>query len=192
MSKRRQQMYAFDHDLPEGKADDRNWVVYTRKKEGAPYRWAGYLDAVDEGLAMQYARDHYGLDEACAGILLHQHEALLDSEYGIDAIPGGNDTGTDGESWLVLTQRRRGMIHVSVGTVQATDAPTAIARARTAFTDGKITNVRVVRMADCIEACPDTLALWREHDMNYNADPVQHAHAVQKKKKTSDPKWSRP
>lgn len=167
MSKRRDIMYDFDGDLPSGKPDDRHWVVYTRKKRGGPARWAGYLDAVDVPLALQYAREHYGQDEACTGILIHEHEALRDSEYGIDAIAGGDAAGDDGDAWIVFSQRRRGAIHIEVGQVQAPDAETAIARARSAFADGRVSNLRVVRSMDCHETTPDELAIWRDHDMSY-------------------------
>jgi 1,2-phenylacetyl-CoA epoxidase PaaB subunit len=167
MSKRRDIMYDFDGDLPEGKSDDAHWAVYTRKKQGGPARWAGYLDAVDVALALQYAREHYGQDEACMGIVIHRHEALTDSEYGITPIDGGDAAGDDGETWIVFTQRRRGMIHIEAGTVQAPDATTAVARARSAFADGRISNVRVVRQADCHQTTPDELAIWRDHDMSY-------------------------
>ncbi len=167
MSKRRQQTYEFAGELPTGKPDDTHWVVYTRKKMDGPARWAGYLDAVDVELAMQYAREHYGLDEACTGILIHPHDALHDCEYGIDPIEGGDATGDDGESWIVFTQRRRGMIHIEAGAVHAPDADTALARARTIHADGRITNIRVVRTADCTEVHPDDVPLWRDHDMTY-------------------------
>jgi 1,2-phenylacetyl-CoA epoxidase PaaB subunit len=167
MSKRRDIMYDFDRDLPEGKPDDAHWAIYTRKKEGGPARWAGYLDAVDVPLALQYAREHYGQDEACTGILIHRHEALTDSEYGIDPIAGGDACGDDGEAWIVFTQRRRGMIHIEAGSVHAPDADTAVSRARSAFADGRISNIRVVREVDCHQTSPDELAIWRSHDMSY-------------------------
>ena len=167
MSKRRDIMYDFPGDLPEGKPDDAHWVVYTRKKEGGPARWAGYLDAVDVDLALQYSREHYGLDEACAGTLIHRHEALTDSEYGIHPIPAGDASGDDGEAWTVFAQRRRGMIHIEAGAVHAADAATAVVRARSKFANGKVSNIRVVRTDDCFEATPAELAIWREHDMSY-------------------------
>jgi 1,2-phenylacetyl-CoA epoxidase PaaB subunit len=160
-------MYDFPGDLPSGKPDDAHWVVYTRKKEGSPARWAGYLDAVDVTLALQYAREHYGQDEACMGILIHLHDSLTDSEYGIDPIASGDAAGDDGEAWVVFTQRRRGMIHIEAGAVAAPDAASAIARARTTYADGRVSNVRVVRVKDCYETSPDELIIWRAHDMSY-------------------------
>jgi len=167
MSKRRDIMYDFPGDLPGGKPDDAHWAVYTRKKEDGPARWAGYLDAVDVTLALQYAREHYGQDEVCTGILIHRHEALADSEYGVDPIAGGDASGDDGEAWTVFAQRRRGMIHIEAGTVRAPDAATAVARARSKFANGKVSNIRVVREADCYQTTPDELAIWRNHDMSY-------------------------
>ncbi|MCH2136696.1 MAG: hypothetical protein MK101_08955 [Phycisphaerales bacterium] len=167
MSKRRHITYEFDGDLPEGTGDDAHWVVYTRKNAGGPARWAGYLDAVDVDLALQYSREHYGLDEACVGTLIHRHDAMTDSEYGLEPLSPASAKGDDGEPWVVFVQKGRGNIHIEAGLVHAPNARTAIARGIASFAGGKVTNVRVVLQADCHEAMQEDLAIWREHDLSY-------------------------
>ena len=157
----------FDHDLPEPTPDVKHWVVYTSKRTDAPHKWAGYVDAPDHDLALQYAREHYGLDEACVGIICHEHEDATDGPYGLEPLSSGTAAGDDGEPWTVFTLRRRGANHETAGVVNAPDAETAIARATARFADGRIHNIRVVPASRVHETTEDELIIWRTHDMNY-------------------------
>ncbi len=167
MSKIRETPLSFESDLPPATPDTKHWVVYTRKRDGAPFKWAGYVDAPDHELALQFAREHYGLDEACVGIICHEHEAATDGAYGLEPLTPGSDAGDDGDVWTVFTLLRRGGNHQTAGTVQAPDAATAIGRATTAFADGKIRSIRVVPSDRVHETTEDELIIWRTHDMTY-------------------------
>jgi len=167
MSKVRQRELTFGEALPDPTPDARHWVIYTRRRDGVPFKWAGYIDAPDVELALQYAREHYGLDEACVGILTHEHEDAVDGEYGLDPLVPGDASGDDGDPWTVFTLDRRGGNHLTAGTVRAPDAETAIQRARTTFADGRICNLRVVPADKIHETTADDMVIWRHHDMDY-------------------------
>ncbi len=167
MSKIRQTPLSFEADLPPATPDSRHWVVYTAKRDGAPFKWAGYVDAPDSELALQFAREHYGLDEQCVGIICHEHEAAVDGPYELEPLQPGNAVGDDGDAWTVFTLRRRGGNHQTAGTVRAPDADTALARATAAMADGKISNIRVVPSNRIFETTEDELIIWRTHDMTY-------------------------
>lgn len=167
MSKLRDHMPPLDSDLPEPIKDGRHWVIYTSKRDGAPYRWAGYLDAPDRDLALQYAREHYGLDEACVGIICHEHHLATDGPYGLSPLQPTSASGDDGDTWTVFTLLRRGGIHQTAGTVQAPDANKAINRATASFADGRIHSIRVVRSSDIFTTTKEELIIWRTHDMTY-------------------------
>ncbi|MCP4759415.1 MAG: hypothetical protein GY894_01120 [Planctomycetes bacterium] len=167
MSKVRQQELTFSHDLPEPTPDSKHWVIYTRKRDGAPYKWAGYVDAPDVALALQFAREHYGLDEACIGIIAHQHEDASDGEYSLEPLQPTDAAGDDGQAWTAFTLERRGGNHQTAGTVNALDAETAIERATAAFAGPKVRSIRVVP-SNCIhETTESELTIWRTHDMTY-------------------------
>ncbi|MDP7028640.1 MAG: hypothetical protein QF733_00280 [Phycisphaerales bacterium] len=167
MSKIREIPLSFDADLPPATPDGRHWVVYTAKRDGAPFKWAGYVDAPDQELALQFAREHYGLDEACVGIICHEHAAATDGPYGLEPLQPGNAEGEDGQDWTVFTLLKRGGNHQTAGTVKAPDADTAIDRATTRFADGKIRSIRVVPNSQVFQTTESELLIWRTHDMTY-------------------------
>lgn len=167
MSKVRQQDLTFASELPDPTPDARHWVIYTRKRDGTPFKWAGYIDAPDVELALQFAREHYGLDEACVGILTHEHEDAVDGEYSLKPLEPGNGTGDDGRPWTVFTLERRGGNHQTAGTVHAPDAAAAIDRGRAAFANARVRSIRVVPTDKIHETTAEELLIWRTHDMDY-------------------------
>jgi len=167
MSKVREQELTFGGQLPEPTPDSKHWVIYTMKREGAPYKWAGYVDAPDVELALQFAREHYGRDETCVGIIAHEHEDATDGEYSLEPLQAGDATGSDGQSWTVFTLERRGGNHQTAGTVNAPDAATAIERATATHAGPKVRSIRVVPTTCIHETTESELTIWRSHDMNY-------------------------
>jgi len=167
MSKIREQELTFGDSLPDPTPDTRHWVVYTSKRDGAPYKWAGYIDAPDAELALQFAREHYGLDETCVGILAHEHEDAVDGEYSLEPLQRGNDTGDDGREWTVFTLERRGGNHQTAGVVKAPDAATAIERGQTLFAGDRVRSLRVVPTDKLQKTTAEELVIWRLHDMDY-------------------------
>lgn len=167
MSKIREREFTVSDELPEPTPDSRHWVIYTSKKDGAPHKWAGYLDAPDIELALQYAREHYGLDEACVSILTHEHHDAVDGEYSIEPLQQGEAAGQDGQQWTVFTLDRRGGNHQTAGVVNAPDAATAIDRGRALFAGKRVRNIRVVPTAKIHSTTAEELTIWRLHDMDY-------------------------
>lgn len=167
MSKIRETIVNFDADLPAPTPDHRQWVVYTCKRAGAPYKWAGYLEAPDIELALQYSREHYGLDEACIGIICHDHTDGTDGPYGLEPLLPGEAHGEDGDCWTVFTLVHRGGNHQTAGNVKAPDAKTALQRATAVFADGKIRSIRVVKSDRIFMTNDDESPIWPNHDMTY-------------------------
>jgi len=167
MSKIRQHIPTCQGELPEPTPDAARWVIYTRKRPDAPFKWAGGLNAVDEALALQYAREHYGLDETCDAILAHLECDATDGPYGLEPLEPGTDIGEDGAPWQVLTLRKRGGNLQTAGVVHAPDAATALERAQTHFADGRICNIRVVPLDKVLMTDATDMPIWRLHDMTY-------------------------
>ena len=133
MSKLRQRDFNFAEELPPH-ADGvmHSYIVYTARKADAPHRYAGYLNAPDIDLAVEYACEHYGQDEVCSGIWVHLVDDLLETACSEDTIdPSTGSDGDDTESdpgWIAFTQKHRGDIHIEAGTVHAPAAEAARAK----------------------------------------------------------------
>lgn len=170
MSKIRQRDFNFADELPpHTDGETRSYVVYTARKDGAPHRYAGYLNAPDIALASEYACEHYGQDEACTGIWVHLADDLTETPCAEDTIDPA--AGCDGEEsdadpeWVVFTQKRRGDIHIETGRLHAADSATALSRAVARHGAGVVL-VRVVPMR-CIESTEPGQLIWRTHDQSY-------------------------
>ena len=167
MSKIRQQLIQHEGDLPPATPDTDHWIVYTQTKKGAAFRWAGSLNAPDQALAVQFAGEHYGLDEACVALLVHPARVAVDGPCGIDPLEAGDASGEDGVPWCVFGLPRRGGNLVVVGTIVAPCGETALDRATTAFANGRIVQFRVVPEDQVIISDGDSGLIWRLHDMTY-------------------------
>jgi 1,2-phenylacetyl-CoA epoxidase PaaB subunit len=167
VSKIREQEFVLSDALPDPTPDTRHWVVYTSKRAGAPHKWAGYVDAPDTELALQFAREHYGLDEVCVGILAHEHKDAVDGEYALEPLDRGDASGQDGPEWTVFTLERRGGTHQTIGVVNAPDAATAIDRGRGLFAGKRVRSLRVVPSDKIHTTTAEELTIWRLHDMEY-------------------------
>ena len=170
MSKIRQRDFTFADELPpRTDGGTRSYVVYTARKDGAPHRYAGYLNAPDIALATEYACEHYGQDEACTGIWVHLADDLTETpcaEESIDPGTGCDKEDSDSDSeWVVFTQKRRGDIHIETGTVRAPDSAAALSRAVSRHGAGTV-QVRVVPM-ERIESTEPGQLIWRTHDQSY-------------------------
>ena len=167
MSKIREQLIQHEGDLPPGTPDTEHWIVYTQKKTGAPFKWAGSLNAPDKELAVQFAGEHYGLDEACTAILTHHASFAHDGPCGLEPLQPGDAVGDDGPKWCVFGLPRRGGNLTLAGTINAPDVETAILRGTCEHANGKFVQFRVVPEKEILIADGKGTLIWRLHDMNY-------------------------
>tara|TARA_Y100000591_G_C21569588_1_gene562735 strand:+ start:122 stop:739 length:618 start_codon:yes stop_codon:yes gene_type:complete len=170
MSKIRQRNFTFADELPPH-ADGvvRSYVVYTARKDDAPHRYAGYLNAPDIALAVSLACEHYGQDEACTGIWVHDVQEITETPCAMEKMnPQDTSDTTDCESdpaWVVFGQKRRGDIHVELASLRAADSQSALSRA-VARHGGGMVQIRVVPHASIHATEPGQL-IWRTHDQTY-------------------------
>ncbi|MBI3410802.1 MAG: hypothetical protein HY040_20895 [Planctomycetes bacterium] len=69
---------------PEGDATP--FEVFIQLLRGKPHVHAGTVDAVDSEMALQFAREHYGQDQACVHIWVVPRSAMLGTDYEHDVI----------------------------------------------------------------------------------------------------------
>ena len=167
MSKIRQRNFTFADELPPH-ADGvvRSYVVYTARKDDAPHRYAGYLNAPDIALAVSLACEQ---DEACTGIWVHDVQEITETPCAMEKMdPQDTSDTTDCESdpeWVVFGQKRRGDIHVELASLRAADSESALSRA-VARHGGGMVQIRVVPHASIHATEPGQL-IWRTHDQTY-------------------------
>lgn len=107
--------------------DLRPYVIFTQLKAGGPYIYAGWLEAVDDDMAMAFAKEHYGQDQECVNIwaINRRHITSSDGLYG-SAPPSSRET----QNWQVFTQKRAGDLWLGAGTVDSATPQAAIETAR--------------------------------------------------------------
>jgi 1,2-phenylacetyl-CoA epoxidase PaaB subunit len=160
MSKLRESLHEFDHDLAPEEGDLAPFVVFTQLKEDGPYLYAGWLDASDVEMAVQFAREHYGQDQECRHLCVIPRPAIAgtEPEHAPSAEVGPRRT------WRVFTQAAAGDAHVSRGTVEAASGAEAHAAACAEHPDAN--SVWAVPEA-AITATSDDDLIWRHTDQTY-------------------------
>jgi phenylacetate-CoA oxygenase PaaH subunit len=60
---------------PEG--DLKPYEVFVQLENGKPHVYAGSVDAVDDAMALQFAREHYGRDQPCVNVWAVSRSAIV-------------------------------------------------------------------------------------------------------------------
>ena len=157
MSKRRQHIPSPEGELPDPVGGDLTpYVIFTQLKAGGPFIYAGWLDAVDDAMALAFAREHYGQDQVCTAIRAFPRRAV----HG-----DGDEQATVGgaEPYLVFHQKRPGDNYMSAGEIEGTDPADAFAKASAAAPDLR---VWVAAKSEAVDTDPDEL-IWRHSDQTY-------------------------
>ena len=164
MSKLRQHIPEISGDLPvEAEGDLAPWAIFTQLKSGGPHIYAGWLDAADTSMALHFACEHYGQDQACVNIWAIPKTALAGT--GEVAEPTGDTGGT--RTWQVFTQKIPGDLFFSAETVDATSSDDAFAAAREVHGEEPACHGVWVAPADEVASTPPGEVIWRFTDQNY-------------------------
>jgi 1,2-phenylacetyl-CoA epoxidase PaaB subunit len=132
MSKLRQNIEINEGDLETpAEGDFAPYVIFTQLTEGGPPVYAGWVDAADDRMALQFGREHYGQDQKCVGLWAIPRPAIAGTgrEYPTSSEDGPRRT------FEVFTQKRSGDQHVGAGTVEAANSEAALQAARRNFSD---------------------------------------------------------
>ncbi len=71
-------------DNPEG--DLRAYEVFVQTERGKPHTHCGSVDAADDAMALQFAREHYGRDQACVQVWVCPRDAMIRTDYDKDLV----------------------------------------------------------------------------------------------------------
>src|SRR4051794_35478671 len=87
--------------------DLKPYVIFTQLKANSPFIYAGWLEAADDAMAMDFAREHYGQDQECVNVMAIRREHITSSDglYHTLLAPGsagGKIAGT----FQIFTQKK--------------------------------------------------------------------------------------
>ena len=162
MSKFRQAFHPVAEELdspPEG--DLHPYVAFTQLVAGGPMLYAGWLDAVDDDMALDFGCEHYGRDQACVAVWVIPRPALSGTDVDLPA----SDKSGSARSYVVFTQAKRGDIHYSASPVTAASPAEAIAQAKSEAKDDPF-SIWVAPDDAVVKTGPDDL-VWRKSDQTY-------------------------
>jgi len=163
MSKIRQDVELVEGDIESpAEGDFAPYVIFTRLTEKGPHIYAGWVDAIDDAMALQFAREHYGQDQKCVNIWAIPRPAISGTEAEYSA---SDEKGTV-RPFEVFAQRHAGDQHVHVGSVEATAGADALLRARQQFGDTGPHSLWVVPL-DRIAATGKDDVIWRHTSQDY-------------------------
>lgn len=166
MSKIREQIETSinEHDLEApAERDLRAYVVFTQLKKGGPYIYAGWLDAPDDEIAKDYAKQHYGRDQKATAIWTVARENVFCTEP--ELAPHDNDTAS-GE-FQIFTQKVDADAWISGETINANNPREALEKAKQSVDNRKeLHSIWVVPNSAIIPTDDDEL-VWRYSDQSY-------------------------
>lgn len=151
-----------DLDFP-AEGDLRPYVIFTQLKDTGPFIYAGWVDAADDDMAIQFACEHYGQDQQCVRIWAIQRNAIAgtESEYPTSGKAGSSCT------YEVFIQQQAGAQHICAGHVDATNSEQALAMAQQTFCqEGAPKSIWVV-LRDSIAVTAEGDVIWRLTNQDY-------------------------
>ena len=166
MSKIREQIETSitEHDLEAPTERDlRAYVVFTQLKKDGPFIYAGWLDAPDDEIAKDYAKQHYGRDQKATAIWTVARENVIGTEPELSP---RDDDSTAGE-FQIFTQKVDADAWISGGTINANSPHEALETARKTVNDADQLHSIWVVPTDVIITTDDDELVWRYSDQTY-------------------------
>lgn len=164
MSKIREQFETHTCDLETPAEGDMGaYVIFTQRSESAPHIYAGWLDAADGDMALQFACEHYGQDEQCINIWAAPREYVGGLRINLDA----QTEIVPEREYQLFGQAEAGDQHISGPTVRASCAAEAITLAPTVLPGAEnMHNVWAIPTSELFSTPADEV-IWRYTDQSY-------------------------
>jgi 1,2-phenylacetyl-CoA epoxidase PaaB subunit len=166
MSKIREQIETSitEHDLEApAERDLRAYVVFTQLKKDGPFIYAGWLDAPDDEIAKDYAKQHYGRDQQATAIWTVARENVIGTEPELS--PRDDDSRSG--AFQIFTQKVDGDSWISGETINANNPSEALETARSTVKNAdQLHSIWGVPVDAIIRTADDEL-VWRYSDQSY-------------------------
>jgi len=139
--------------------DLKPYVIFTQLKAAGPYIYAGWLEAADDAMAMDFAKEHYGQDQQCVNVMAidRRHITASDGLYASSATGG---------PFTVLTQKNPGDLWLVAGSIGGATPQAAIAAARSTMTQAQNAHTVWVALESNLLTTHGDL-IWRHTDQSY-------------------------
>lgn len=173
MSKLRDNVDLTDGELESPlEGDLKPYVIFTQLKPQGPHIYAGWVDAADDAMAIQFSREHYGQDQECVSIWAIPRSAIAGTET---EYPPSSDAGAS-RPFEVFLQKRSGDQHRHAGTVEADNSQAALDAARQEHSGHSLWVVP----RDEIIATREGDVIWRYTSQDYRMARGYSAHVREK------------
>ncbi|MCH8005896.1 MAG: hypothetical protein IH888_06650 [Planctomycetes bacterium] len=158
MSKIREHITLVEGDLDTPiEGDLEPYVIFTQLATGRPYIYAGWVDAIDAAMAIQFGREHYGQDQKCVGLWAIPKPAIT---------AGGAEMTARGR-YEVFLRAESGEPHRSAGCVEAESSREALDTARRDISGAAEARSIWVALSERIVATGPDDVIWRLTDQTY-------------------------
>lgn len=140
--------------------DLKPYVVFTQLRANGPWIYAGWLEAVDDAMAMDFAKEHYGQDQECVNVMTIRRTDITSS----DGLYNAREAASG--KFAVFTQKKAGDLWLSAGELDAAKPQVAIDAARKTIKQAANAHaIWVVPTSEVISTHGDLI--WRHTDQSY-------------------------
>lgn len=163
MSKLRQAPPTPKGDLSPPGHDMRAYVVFTQLNDKVPHVYAGWLDAPDDHVALNFAREHYGRDQECVSLWLAPREFVAGMRINAEA----SAEPVAEREYRLFTQKESGDQHREATVVRADCAARALEIARRELPNAaELHSIWAIPVVEIIATAPGEM-IWRTTDQTY-------------------------
>lgn len=143
--------------------DLRPYAIFTQLRKGGPHIYAGWLEAADAAMAMDFAKEHYGQDQECVGIwaIDRVHLTSSDGLYAATGSSGGGGT------FAIFTQKKAGDLFLEAGMMDAASPQAAIESAKKSNRMAQHAHCVWVASKSHLLSTDDDDLIWRHTDQSY-------------------------
>lgn len=75
-----------NRELAPAEGDMKAYEVFVQLERGKPHTHCGSVDAADDEMALQFAREHYGRDQECVQVWVVPRSAIVRTDYDKDLV----------------------------------------------------------------------------------------------------------
>ena len=143
--------------------DMNSYVIFTQLKDGGPHIYAGWVNAIDDEMALGFACEHYGQDQECVNIWAIPREAIGSTET---ALPTSSEDGST-RTFEIFTQQNAGDQNISAGNTQASNTEQALEQAKQTLPNSEKLQSIWVAPLDSILITKENEMIWRHTSQDY-------------------------